>query len=64
MANNLGATTKVRYASSTKFYLEDVAQKRFWATPLPFPVQVVEKTESIDHISKTKLVSCYKYHHL
>ncbi len=63
MTNNLGATTKVRYASSTKFYLDDVAQGNFWATPLPFPVQVVEKSETIDHISKTKLVTCYEYHH-
>ena len=63
MNNNLGATTKVRYASSTKFYLEDVASGNFWATPLPFPVPVVEKTEAIDHISKSKLVTCYKYHH-
>ncbi len=63
MNNNLGATTKVRYASSTRFYLEDLAKGNFWATPLPFPVQVIEKTESIDHISKTKLVTCYQYHH-
>jgi len=63
MENNLGASTKVEYASSTKFYLQDVADKNFWATPLPFPVQVVEKTESIDAVSNTKLVSCYKYHH-
>ncbi len=63
MSNNLGATTRVRYASSTKFYLEDVARGDYWATPLPFPVHVLEKSESIDHISKTKLVTCYKYHH-
>ena len=63
MDNNLGATTKVRYAASTQFYLEDAAQGNFWATPLPFPVQVVEKTESIDHIGKTKLVTGYRYHH-
>ena len=30
---------------------------------LPFPVQVVEKVEVIDHIGKTKLVTRYKYHH-
>lgn len=63
MDNNLGATTRVRYAASTQFYLEDTAQGNFWATPLPFPVQVVEKTESIDHIGKTKLVTAYRYHH-
>jgi RHS repeat-associated protein len=63
MTNNMGATTKVQYASSTKFYLEDKKNGTPWATNLPFPVQVVEKVEVIDHISKTKLVTTYKYHH-
>ncbi len=63
MTNNMGATTQVQYASSTKFYLEDKKAFKPWATNLPFPVQVVEKTEVIDHISKTKLVTTYKYHH-
>jgi len=63
MSNNMGATTKVKYASSTKFYLEDLNTSREWITNLPFPVQVVEKTEMIDHINSTKLVNVYKYHH-
>ena len=63
MKNNMGATTRVQYASSTKFYLEDKEAGKPWATNLPFPVQVVEKSEIIDHISKTKLVTTYKYHH-
>ena len=44
-------------------YLEDKKAGNPWATNLPFPVQVLEKTEVIDHISKTKLVTAYKYHH-
>ena len=63
MSNNMGATTKVKYAPSTKFYLEDKKEGNPWVTNLPFPVQVLEKTEVIDHISKTKLVTTYKYHH-
>ncbi len=63
MSNNMGATTKVQYASSTKFYLDDKKEGKPWVTNLPFPVQVLEKTEVIDHISKTKLVTTYKYHH-
>ena len=63
MNNNMGATTRVQYAASTTFYLEDKAAGTPWATNLPFPVQVVQKTEVIDHISKTKLVTTYKYHH-
>jgi RHS repeat-associated protein len=63
MSNNMGATTRAQYASSTKFYLEDKKNGQPWLTNLPFPVQVLEKSEVIDHISKTKLVTSYKYHH-
>jgi RHS repeat-associated protein len=63
MDNNMGATTRVSYAPSTRFFLEDQASGTPWITPLPFPVQVLEKVEVIDHISKTKLVSTYQYHH-
>lgn len=60
--NNLGATTRIQYCSSTKFYLEDEQQGTPWATKLPFPVQVVAKVETLDHISKSKFVTGYKYH--
>ncbi|MDJ0723341.1 MAG: SpvB/TcaC N-terminal domain-containing protein, partial [Desulfobacterales bacterium] len=63
MDNNMGATTRVAYASSTQFYLTDQAAGTPWATHLPFPVQVVARTEVIDHIGRTKLVSTYRYHH-
>jgi hypothetical protein len=63
MDNNMGATTRVQYAPSTKFYLEDKASGQPWMTNLPFPVHVIEKSEAIDHISRTKLVTTYKYHH-
>ena len=61
--NNLGAISKITYASSTKFYLQDKHNRRHWVTKLPFPVHVVEKVESIDKISNTRLVSSYTYHH-
>jgi hypothetical protein len=63
MSNNMGATTRVSYAPSTRYFLEDQANGAPWVTRLPFPVQVVDKVEVIDHISKTKLVTTYKYHH-
>jgi RHS repeat-associated protein len=63
MRNNMGATTRVRYGSSTQHCLRDEANGEPWITNLPFPVQVVDKVEVIDHISKTKLVTTYKYHH-
>jgi RHS repeat-associated protein len=63
MDNNLGATTRVQYGSSSRHYLDDEAKGEPWATKLPFPVQVVDKVETIDHISQTKLVTTYSYHH-
>ncbi|MEL7340530.1 MAG: toxin TcdB middle/N-terminal domain-containing protein, partial [Bacteroidota bacterium] len=65
MDNNMGSTTKAQYKPSTSFYLKDEKNnhKRNWVTTLPFPVQVLEKVEKIDHISRTKLVTNYRYHH-
>src|SRR6185369_5565892 len=61
--NNLGAETHVHYAASTKFYLADRAAGTPWITRLPFPVHVVEKIESFDHVSKAKFVNTYSYRH-
>ncbi|NEQ34877.1 MAG: sugar-binding protein [Okeania sp. SIO3I5] len=61
--NNLGATTRITYGTSTKYYLEDKEKGRPWITNLPFPVQVVAQTETQDLISKTTLVAKYSYHH-
>ena len=61
--NNLGAETRVGYAPSTKFYLADKLAGRPWITRLAFPVHVVERVETIDHISRSRFVSRYAYHH-
>ncbi|WP_254885408.1 SpvB/TcaC N-terminal domain-containing protein [Streptomyces sp. NA02950] len=61
--NNLGAETHVAYAPSTRFHLEDKAAGRPWLTRLPFPVQVVERVETLDRISGNRLVTRYAYHH-
>ena len=63
MDNHIGAITRVAYAPSTHFYLEDCAQHQPWMTHLPFPVQVVERVEVIDALSKGKLATRYAYHH-
>lgn len=63
ICNNLGAESRITYASSTQFYLQDKRQGTPWITKLPFPVLVVQKVESFDLISQTKLVSTYSYHH-
>ena len=63
VVNNLGAETLVRYVSSTHFYLADRAAGRPWVTRLPFPVQVVERVETYDRISRNRFVARYAYHH-
>ena len=63
VVNNLGAETRIRYASSTKFYLADKLAGKPWITRLPFPVHVVEREETYDHISRNRFVTSYAYHH-
>jgi RHS repeat-associated protein len=62
-ANNLGVETRVDYAPSTKFYLLDEQGGKPWITRLPFPVHVVERVETHDHISGNRFVARYAYHH-
>jgi len=61
--NNLGAETRVSYASSTQFYLADKAAGRPWVTRLPFPVQVAVKVETIDRINRNRFTTRHAYHH-
>jgi RHS repeat-associated protein len=61
--NNLGAETRVQYAPSTKFYLADKQAGKPWITRLPFPVHVVERVETYDHLSRNRFVTRYAYHH-
>lgn len=63
VANNLGAETHIHYAPSTRFYLADKHAGQPWITKLPFPVQVVERVETYDHISGNRFVTRYAYHH-
>jgi RHS repeat-associated protein len=61
--NNLGAETRIRYVSSTQFYLADKAAGTPWITKLPFPVHVVERVETYDWISRNRFVTRNAYHH-
>jgi RHS repeat-associated protein len=63
VTNNLGAKTIVQYAPSTKFYVVDKLAGTPWLTRIPFPVQVVERVETYDYISRNRLVTGYAYHH-
>ena len=61
--NNMGAETRMRYVSSSKFYVEDREAGIPWVTRLAFPVYVVERMEVLDYIGRTKFVSTYRYRH-
>ncbi len=61
--NNLGAETKITYAPSTKFYLQDKNAGNPWVTKIPFPVHVVERVETQDRISRNHFVTRHVYHH-
>lgn len=61
--NNLGAETKVEYAPSTKFYLQDKQAGKPWITKLPFPVHCVEKITIKDKWRQIEFSSTYSYHH-
>ncbi|MFK8104118.1 MAG: SpvB/TcaC N-terminal domain-containing protein, partial [Saprospiraceae bacterium] len=62
VVDNLGSSTRYQYSPSTKFYLQDAAAGRPWKTKLHFPVQLIEKSETIDLISGSKFVQRYAYH--
>ncbi|MBS1910861.1 MAG: hypothetical protein JST22_02630 [Bacteroidetes bacterium] len=61
--NNLGGETRVHYAPSTKFYLQDRMAGTPWVTRLPHLVYVVERTETFDFIGRSRFVTRYAYHH-
>jgi len=61
--NNLGAETRLEYASSTEFFLADRASGEPWATRLPFPVHVVVSSETTEQTTGTRLATRYAYHH-
>ncbi|MTB53445.1 SpvB/TcaC N-terminal domain-containing protein [Lewinella sp. W8] len=61
--NNRGAEIRLTYQPSTDFYLADKAAGKPWITKLPFPVLVLTRQETYDHISKNSFVTRYAYHH-
>jgi hypothetical protein len=63
LKNNLGAETRVRYAPSTRFYVQDLDAGTPWVTRLAFPVHVAVRVEVLDYIGRTRLVSTYRYRH-
>jgi len=63
LKNNLGAETRMRYAPSTRFYVQDLEAGKPWVTKLAFPIHVLERVEVFDYIARSRLVSTYRYRH-
>ncbi len=62
--NNMGATTTITYAPSTRYYADDQKRRRTrWDTTLPIPVQVVAGIEIADHFTGGRMTSTFKYRH-
>jgi RHS repeat-associated protein len=61
--NNLGEETRISYAPSTKFYLQDKQRGCPWITRLQFPVQCVEVVETLDTITGNSFHAQYRYSH-
>ena len=61
--NNMGAETVISYSTSTIQYLADKAAGQPWVTKVPFPVHVVAKVETFDHLNRTRFVSRRRYRH-
>ncbi len=61
VTNNLGAETEVRYTTSTALALEDELAGDPWRTRVNFPVHVVEKVVTRDHVSGNRFTSSYRY---
>jgi RHS repeat-associated protein len=61
--NGLGLQTRLEYGTSTQHYLAARAAGRTWVTRLPFPVQVVDRVEHYDHVTRTRFVATYRYAH-
>src|SRR3954451_5063443 len=57
----MGGEIRLAYAPSTRFSAEDRLDGRPWTTRLPFPVHVVERAETIDHVTGTSFVERYTY---
>lgn len=61
--NNMGAETQFSYAASTRFYVRDREAGRPWATRLPFPVHVLERSKTFDRIAGNSVERCFNYRH-
>ncbi|KAK4165588.1 YD repeat-containing protein [Cladorrhinum sp. PSN259] len=62
MENNMGSEHKIFYTSSSEFYARDKKAGRSWISHLPFPVQCVESSQTVDRINGNIFTTRYAYH--
>ena len=62
LQNSMGRETVLSYGSSANHYIRDMRMGEPWISRLPSHVTVVDRLESIDNISNTKLVQRFEYH--
>lgn len=59
--NNLGAETEVHYTTSTALALRAELEGNPWRTRVSFPVHVVDKVITRDHLSGNRFTTSYQY---
>ncbi len=63
VVNNMGGETTLTYATSTRYYVEDLLAGQPWLTRLAFPVHVVAQRQVTDVVTGAQLSASYSYHH-
>ncbi|HTT91400.1 MAG TPA: SpvB/TcaC N-terminal domain-containing protein [Acidimicrobiales bacterium] len=63
LVNNMGGETTLTYATSTRYYVEDLLAGQPWLTRLAFPVHVVAQRRVADVVTGAQLTASYSYHH-
>lgn len=61
-SNGTGSETTFAYKSSFAFYRDDDLQGKPWTTKLPFPIQCVAETVTVDRISQSSRTTRYAFH--
>ncbi|MGC5076584.1 SpvB/TcaC N-terminal domain-containing protein [Agrococcus sp. DT81.2] len=60
--NNMGAETRIDYVPAARFALLDARAGNPWPSPPAFPVQVVQRVETLDRVAGNRFTTSYAYH--
>ncbi|MGX5056536.1 SpvB/TcaC N-terminal domain-containing protein [Enterobacter asburiae] len=61
MNNNMGADTQLHYRSSAQYWLDEKQESPQAQCHLPFPVQLLSRTETCDEITANRLTQLFTY---